>query len=641
MPFGYTGQIAHIDLSTLSVEIESPEEAFYRKYWGGGLLGAYYLFKLTKPGFDALAPDNIIVFAAGICTGIPVSGLSRFTVTAKSPLGETIGESQAGGYWGAELKFAGLDALVIKGKAEKPVYLWIQDGEIKIIDATSLWGLDSGDAQEEIRNIRMDKRIRVAGIGPGGENLVRFACIVNEYKHFNGRCGMGAVMGSKNLKAIAVRGHSQTQCHDKETVMNLARQAQGLADQSSQIKMLSDLGTNAWMTGMDEEGSLPTRNFISGNFKGAENISIQNFINLNLHKRSASCHACVLHCKQILEAEAPIKLDASYGAPEYETAAALGAYLEIDDPYVVAQANELCSRYTLDTISTGATIAFAMECYEKGILSKKQTNGLELTFSNKDIILSLIEMIAYREGIGDLLAEGTKRAAKILGADSNKFAMHVKGIEIPAHLPHGKQSLALAYSTLPVGADHSSSEHDYLIAPSAPANAKERAISLGLDKQVELHALNSEKVRFFAITQKFRSMIDTLSLCHYCFALSYLYSPEQLTRLVRAVTGWSTNLFELIQAGERRINIQRSFNAREGFNHSDDTLPERFFDPLGGEGPLTGISINKEEFRKSLLEYYQLMGWNTEDGNPTRIKLVELGLGWIADELHKWNTLTP
>jgi aldehyde:ferredoxin oxidoreductase len=639
MGFGSTGAIAHIDLSTARIEIEHPDEAFYRKYLGGGLLGAYYLLRHMLPGADPLGPDNVLVFAPGVCTGQPVSGLSRFSVTAKSPLGGAIGESQAGGYWGPELKFAGFDAVVITGRASSPVYLWIHENRVEIMPAEWLWGLDAGDAQERIRSALGDDRIRAALIGPGGENRVRFACIVNDNRHFNGRCGMGAVMGAKNLKAVAVRGHTAPRCYDRGAVARLARLAPQLVQANTSVQMLSDLGTDAWMTGMDEEGSLPTRNFSQGTFEGAADISMQHFRELGLYEGTGTCYACVVHCKQVLKAKTPVALDAAYGAPEYESAAALGAYLGVSDPYVVAQANELCSRYTLDTISTGAALAFAMECYEAGILTREQTNGLELRFGNADVVLPLIEMIARRHGLGNLLAEGTQRAAQALGGESHRFAMQVKGVDLPAHLPHGKQSLALAYATLPYGADHCSAEHDYLIAPGASATARERAQVLGLASEVELAVLNSEKVRLFRATQRYRGFLECLSVCHYCYALSYLFSPDQVVHLVQAVTGWDVSLEELLRAGERRVTLQRAFNAREGIDRAADALPERFFEPLGGVGPNAGRRIDPQALHTALTEYYESMGWDPASGNPMRARLAELGLDWVADDLDRRGAL--
>jgi aldehyde:ferredoxin oxidoreductase len=512
------------------------------------------------------------------------------------------------------------------------VYIWINNGNVEIRKASHLWGLEANTAQEAIRAELGDPKIRVALIGPGGENLVRFACIVNENRHFNGRCGMGAVMGSKNLKAIAVRGDLHMDVYDKAALHEIARKAKSLIDENSQTQLLSMLGTNGWMIPINEEGALPTRNFTRGTFTGAANLSNEKSRGLGLYKKSSTCFACVLRCKQVVEADEPYQIDARYGGPEYESAAALGAYLEVGDPYLVAKANELCSRYTLDTISTGATIAFAMECYEHGLITREQTDGLELKFGNSEVVLQLIEKIARREGIGNLLAEGSLRAAAILGPEASQYAMQVKGVEFPAHLPQGKQSLALAFATVPIGADHGSSEHDYLIAPSRPDFFEERARSLGLNEVVEPEILNHEKVRFYAVTQCYYSLLDTLDLCSYCFGLSYLYSPNDLVRFVRSVTGWDVDLKELMRVGERRINLMRVFNAREGFGRADDTLPERFFVPLQGSGPNAGRSIDRQDFERALDEYYQLMGWDPKSGNPTCARLEELGLGWAIDQ---------
>ena len=641
MRYGSVGNIAFVDLTKGTVELEHPDDLFFRQYLGGGMLGAYYLLSRMPPAIDAFSPQNMIVFAAGIGSGVPVSGLSRFCVTSKSPLGGAIAESQAGGSWGAELKFAGFDALVVTGSSPTPVFIWAHDGEIEIKDASPIWGLDAQSAEQWIRNSLTDNRIRVAGIGQGGEHCVRFACVVNDGKHFNGRGGMGAVMGSKKLKAIAVRGHSTIPVHDRKAIAEFARMAVKLTPDNSTVQLLSEMGTNAWMTGMNEEGGLPTRNFAMADFAGADRISARGFEDLGLDIDTASCFACVVHCKQVVSSDPRGNLPARSGMPEYESAAALGAYIEVDDPRVVLEANRLCARYTLDTIATGAAIAFAMDCYEAGLLSKAQTDGLELRFGNAEVVLPLIEKIARREGIGNLLAEGTWRAGQILGGGAIDYAMQVKGIDIPAHLPQGKQSLALAFSTLPTGADHSASEHDYLIAPSASPLAQERAHALGLQDRAELWDLNEAKVRLYTVTHKYRSFIEALCMCHYCFALSYLYSPDQLVSLVNAITGWQVDLLQLMTAGERRISMQRAFNAREGFDASNDRLPPRFHEPLGGRGPNAGRMINPGRLAWAREEYYTAMGWDPKSGNPTRAKLEELGISWVAEEFERWGKIPP
>jgi aldehyde:ferredoxin oxidoreductase len=616
-----------IDLSSGHIAVEEPDDLFYRMYVGGSCLGAYYLLKEMPPGLDAFDPANVLVFATGPATGAAISGASRFNITAKSPLTRAIGDTQAGGFWGDELKRAGFDAIVVVGQAEKPVYLWIQDGEVELRDAARLWGLISGEAQALIREELGDQRIRVALIGPAGENRVRYACVINELEHVNGRTGMGAVMGSKNLKAIAVRGRKSPPFYDKQAIARLARWGVRQIPEISSVANLQALGTaNIIMSQQDARG-LPTQNFVMGAFEGAEAISGERMRDTIL-LRNESCYACAVRCKRVVGASEPYEIDSDYGGPEYESIASLGSYLLIDDLPAISKANELCNKYTLDTISTGATIAFAMECFENGILTTSDTDGIELRFGNTDALLQMIEKIARRDGIGDVLAEGIAEAAKVFGQGAERFAMESKGNPFPAHMPRAKPSLCLAYAVSPFGADHQSSEHDYFVEPGATELTQERATSLGLLWSAEPSELNLDKVRLYAYTQWAYGMLDSLDLCQFCFSGWGLYSFDQVVELVRAATGWSTSLWELMKLGERRTNLLRAFNAREGFTRADDRLPERVFEPLIG-GDKAGQATDREQWVRALENYYRLVGWDVETGNPTRIKLAELGWsGW-------------
>ncbi len=621
---GYCGKILHLDLTGGHFTVEVPDEAFYRKYMGGSAIGAYYALKGIKPGTDAYDPANVLVFAASATTGAPLSGASRFNVTAKSPLTGALGDSQAGGFWGTELKYAGFDAIVITGRSAKPTYLWIHDGQYELMDASELWGLETGQAQEKIRQKLGDKKVRVAIIGPAGERLVRFSCITNELKHYNGRTGMGAVMGSKNLKAIAVRGTKAPEFADREAIMALAQSGAKRSVDHGTSKFLRELGTAGVVTANQTIGGLPTRNWTSGSFEHAEEIS-GDHMNKTILKKNKSCWACAVRCKRVVEASEPYELDPEYGGPEYESIAALGSYLGIGSLPAVAKATELCNRYGLDTISTGGTLAFAMDCFEAGIIGLKDTAGLELKFGNADAALGMIEMIKDRKGLGGLLAEGSYRAAEILGKGAAKYAICSKKQEFPAHMPRIKASLALAYSTNPFGADHQSHQHDGSISSE---DLPEAMKTLGFSKTVPMDELSFEKAKLWAYTQMLYSALDTLDLCQFCFGINLLYGLDDLVKLVNAATGWSTTLWELMQLGERRINMLRAFNAREGMSAKDDTLPERIFEPLVG-GITEGNRIDKAEFEAAKRQYYEIMGWNPVTGNPTPTKLEELGLGWV------------
>lgn len=621
---GYCGKILHVNLTDEKFTVEQPDEAFYREYVGGSALGAFYSLKDMKPGTDAFDPGNVLVFAASCTTGAPVSGASRHNVNAKSPLTGGMGDSQGGGFWGPELKFAGFDAIVITGRALKPCFLWVHDGEFELIDTGGIWGLETGPAQEAIRARVGEQKARVALIGPAGERLVRYACITNELRHYNGRNGLGAVMGSKNLKAIAVRGTARPDFADKEAIVALAQAGAKKARESAAIKTLTAHGTARTVMTNLATGGLPTRNWTSGHFEQAQAISGET-MTATILKKNEACWACAVRCKRVVELEEPYKVDPEYGGPEYETISALGSYLGISDLPAIAKANELCNRYGIDTISAGGTIAFAMECFEKGILTKEDTGGLELRFGSSESLLKAIDLIARREGIGDVLAEGSARAAQKIGKDAENLAICCKKQEFPAHMPRVKASLAVAYAVNPFGADHMSSTHDPAI--SAPV-LSEDAKSMGFNKSMPISQLGFEKAKLVAYSQRLYSVLDSLDLCMFCFGLNFLYGPKDMVDLVRFATGWNVSLWELLQAGERRINMMREFNAHEGFTHEDDMPPDRVFEPLSG-GASDGNRIDKEQFIEARSQYYELMGWDKLTGRASENKLRELGLEWL------------
>ena len=415
MPNGYNGKILHVDLNKGSWSVEEPEEKWYRTYMGGSNFISYYLLKHLKPGTDALSPENILIFACSVVTGAPLSGFNRYTVGAKSPLTGAFAETEAGGYWAPELKFAGFDAVVIRGRAAKPVYLWIHDGNVEIRDAAGVWGLDNFQTLERLKDELQDKRIRVASIGPAGERLVLYACVQNDMEHYNGRTGMGAVMGSKNLKAIAVRGTSKMKMADPEKVKAIARWHNERIKTHPPNVGLSKVGTTGLLKGINDGGFLPTRNFKDGVFEGADKISAPAYHETIFHSNS-TCYACAVRCKRrVALKHEKYPLDERFGGAEFEALAALGSLIANDNLPAVARGNQLCNLLGLDVISAGAVVAFAMECFENGILTEKDTGGRTLKFGDPDAMLWLLEEIAGRRGIGDVLALGVKRAAQEIG----------------------------------------------------------------------------------------------------------------------------------------------------------------------------------------------------------------------------------
>ncbi len=625
-PYGYNGKILKVNLSSAEITVDRPDAAFYRTYLGGSLLGSYYVFKETPPGIDPLAPENVLVFAPSVVTGAPISGVSRFNITAKSPLTGAIGDTQCGGGWGSRLKHAGYDAVVIQGSAPAPVYLWIDQGQAEIRDASHLWGKVTGEAQDLMISEINDPRIEIAQIGPAGENRVRFACVAGGLTHFAGRTGMGAVMGSKHLKAIVVRGKRPYDHADEETVRELARLGAERFKESELHQNFHKFGTAMGMSFFQGMGQIVTRHFQSGYFELADELTGEK-LRQSLLKGTDTCWSCAVRCKRVVEAKEPWLIDARYGGPEYETLSMLGSNLGIGDLALVCKANEICNKHTMDTISAGAMIAFAMECFERGLISEKDTDGLVLRFGNGQAALALLEKMAARQGVGDLLAGGYPKAIARWGEACRPYAVAVKNQPFPAHMPRVKPSQALMYAVNPFGADHMSSEHDWLAAGDSDV-----ARVLGVTDFTEMDALDGAKVKATMVSQFYYSLLDTLTVCDFCWGPGSLFSHRELERLVEAATGWKVSFWELMKAGERRVNLMRAFNRREGFDRAADQLPERVFEPLP-DGPSQGKHVDAGRLAAALELYHAMMNWDKDTGCPTRGKLVELGLGWVADAL--------
>jgi len=632
MPCGYIGKILHVNLTRGTLEVEEPPESFYRKYMGGSAMGMFYILRDTPTGVDPLGPENILTLMVSPTTGAPVSGQSRINANARSPLTGAIGDSQAGGFFPAELKFAGYDGIVIRGRASHPVYLSILEGKAELKDAGHLWGQTTGDVDRQVKKDLGDPKTQVLQIGPAAENGVRFASLVNMANRNNGRTGMGLVMASKNLKAIAVRGTRKMDIHDPGSLVEIARSASKLLPTNPDMDPLAKYGTANVVLPQNLSGTLPTRNYTEGQFEYAEDISGETMYDTVLKKRD-TCYACIVRCKRVVEIEdGPYPVKSQYGGPEYETLGTFGSYCGIRDLAAIARANELCNAYGVDTITAGATIAFAMECFERGIIGQEQTGGIELCFGHAGAMLAALEQVVTRSGrLGTVLAGGSAAAAEEWGAAAKSCLITVKGQEAPAHMPQAKKSLALIYAVNPFGADHQSSEHDWMYEAECSQLYLDRLAHLGLVDPPPPGSFGPEKVRFAMLTQQFYSMLDTLELCQFVFGPAWtLFGPEETAAVVRAVTGWEVTVRELLDVGERRLNMLRQFNAREGISRKDDRLPVKFFTPLAGTGPTAGVAVSAQDFEAALDLYYSLCGW-TKEGVPTPGKLSALGLGWTLD----------
>lgn len=632
MPHGYSGKLLRIDLTRGAITTQVLDEATYRLYPGGKALGAYILLRELAPRLDPLGPDNILILANGVLTGAPFSTATRFSAIAKSPLTGGYGESEAGGFWGPELKMAGWEAVVITGRAERPVYLSIKDDRAELRPADHLWKRDPEEVQAAIRGELGDKLVRVLQIGLGGENLVRFAAMTNELRHFNGRSGMGAVMGSKNLKAIAVRGGTRyvENAEDGPWIADLGKR---LAKEVKENPLSWDLqvrGTPGLTAGLNAGGILPTRNFHGGAFEGVDSLRWEAYEKELLSARR-SCYACAVRCKREVKVDDRYQVSDSYGGPEYESVAGFGSNCGISDLQAVAKANEMCNRYTLDAISCSSTVSFAMECFEHGLIGLADTDGVELRFGNAEAMVRCVEMIAHREYIGDLLAEGTKRAAAVIGGDSRYFAMQVKGQELPMHDPRGKVGVGLSYATSETGAEHLTAFHDPVLANPDSLQFK-GVMPLGVSEPVAPRDLSRRKVEYYTLMEHWNNWGKTSGLCYFGPAPRSFIPIPDVVEAVRRATGWDVTLDELNRIGERANNLARVFNAAEGFTREDDTLPERLFQPLES-GALTGVSYPRAEFQRALTDLYEIKGWDVETGIPTRERLEELGIGWAAEML--------
>jgi len=622
-----TATVHHVDLSRGTVEVTTLPEDVYRKYPGGSALAAYLVMQKIKPGADPLGPDNVLVMAVSLLTGLPISGQSRMTACARSPLTGAIGDSQCGGFFPAEMRTAGTDAIVFTGQSPEPVYLWLHDGEAELRPARHLWGKVTAEVDHLLKEELGDPKIEIAQVGPAGENLVRFAAIMNMANRANGRTGMGAVMGSKRLKAVVVRGSKPPKPAVPDKFRELTKRLKEMQEINPGITWFGEYGTAGVLGIQNKMGGQPTRNYSEGAFEEAGQIDGTTMVKTILKERD-TCYACVVKCKRVVEVRDPdLEVDPVYGGPEYETLTFFGTMCGVGDLKLLARAAADANKYGMDTISCGATIAWAIEAKSRGLLDDQ---GLGLAWGDGRAVIRAIEAIAQRRGVGNLLAEGSLRAAQTLGAAAVDLTVTVKGQELPAHMPQHKRSLGLIYAVNAFGADHQSSEHDSMLKAKPDSLQKKRLGQLGDFPALDLRDLSDDKVRFAWRTQCFYSALDTLGLCQFVWGPSWqLYGPAETVELVRAGTGWDATLDELLTIGERKINLMRAFNAREGIGKSADTLPKKLFEPLGGKGPTAGVALTPEEFERARATYYELAGCDPATGYPTRAKLGELGLEWV------------
>jgi aldehyde:ferredoxin oxidoreductase len=619
---GYTGKMLRVNLTDKTTREENLPTEMAKDFIGGAGFGIKLLYDEVKPGTDPLSPGNKLIFAPGPFTGTTVPCASRMSVTAKSPLSNTVGMCLSGGHFPAEFKHAGMDVLIIEGKAEKPTYLWIKDGEIRFRDADKIWGTQTSDCQQIIKDDLKDQNTRIACIGPAGENLSRIACIINE-RRAAGRKGLGAVMGSKNLKAIAVRGSGTIAIASQEK-FKVARSQMLKAMKDSPIlySEFSKVGTPSNVDNTCALGIFPAKNWTAtGKFQPVDQIGVEPLESRRIGREF--CYECPVGCSQMRVAKTGPYAGILAEGPEFETLYSLGGETGVDNMDSIIAADRLCDELGLDTISAGVTVGFAMELFEKGILTLKDTGGLDLHFGNHEAMNTLIRLMAFRQGIGEILSDGVKMAASRIGKGTDRYAMHIKGLEMPGYDVRGAKGHGLAYATSFTGADHNR------------GYAFQEIFGIPIPYAVDRLTIEG-KGKLTKWNQDIRSATcDCPTMC--VFLLDMAMAPaatENTAALMEGVTGLRLTPNEVARVGERLNNLARAFNAREGFTRSDDTFPERLMTEPLESGASKGQIITREDLKTMLDEYYTVRGWDLKTGTPTRNKLVELNLGYVADQLH-------
>lgn len=606
---GWTGKFLRVDLSNERFEVEDLDQDLAKDYIGGRGLGSKMLYDEIDPAVDPLSPDNKLIFATGPLTGTGAIAGSRYMVVTKSPLTGCIASSNSGGYFGPELKYAGYDMIIFEGRAARPVYLFISDDTVELRPAEDLWGMTTHATEDAIRS-QIGKpwkgdQFRIASIGPAGEKLSRAACIINDKARAAGRSGVGAVMGSKNLKALAVKGSKGVTVTDRDKFRDIIRLSIE-KNRSEAAKVTSQAlpiyGTSVLVNIINESGILCTNNFQTGVFKGAESISGETIAGTIL-RRKRGCFSCPMSCGRVTDIADPA-FEGKGEGPEYETVALFGASCGVDNLAAVTKANYLCNELGIDTIEAGNIVACAMELYEKGYLPEKDI-GFKANFGNAEALVKLVKLMGMREGIGDLLSEGGYALAEKYGHP--ELFMGVKKQGLPAYDPRGVQGMGLSYATSNRGACHVRS---YLIATEI----------LGVNVKRD-PAATEGKAAVLKDFQDFTAVVDSTGLCLF-LSLAEGYGPDDLVPLLEVVTGEHFAVADLMASGERIWNLERLFNINAGLTRDDDTLPPRFLKDAMPEGPFKGSVCKLDQM---LPEYYQLRGWDT-NGVPSAAKLKELGL---------------
>jgi aldehyde:ferredoxin oxidoreductase len=615
---GYMGKILRVNLTTREITEEPLKAKLARDYIGGTGLGDRIIYEEVPPSTDPLSPENKIVFTTGPVTATNFPSSARFQICFKSPLTGILCDASSGGYWGTDFKRAGYDALIIEGASDAPVYLWIHNGKVEIRNASHLWGEDALKTQDILRRELGDDKVRVACIGPSGEKRVLLSCLINDEGRAPGRGGNGAIFGAKNLKAIAVRGTGAFPIHDPETYNALCKK---IAKDNATVPNLANLreyGTAQVLDNFWALGDIPIKNWQVGLWEeGCKNLGGKRMKETILVPHLA-CYRCTIGCSRWVKIdEGPYKMEGP--GPEYETLASFGTMCLIDDLNAVSFANDLCNRYGLDTISTGVAIAFGMEAYEKGLIKKEETGGVELKWGDPSAMIAMVHQIGNREKIGSVLGQGVRRAADQLGGDSWKYAVHVKGMESPMHDPRTFFSMGLTYAVGPRGACH--------LHGHSPLweNSKNPVPEWGLNGTYPLF-VNEGKAKLTKLSQDYTAIVNSMVSCYF---ITFILKPSDLASVLTAATGTKYTAKTLLKAGERIMALHRAYNNLCGITRKDDVLAPRQLEATK-EGGNAGRVPDMEVMLK---EFYKESGW-TPGGKPSRKTLESLGLKDVARDLY-------
>ncbi len=613
MAAGFIGKILWVDLSKKEITDEALDDKLGRDFLGGYGLGARILFSRLKPGIDPLGPENILGFVTGVLTGTDAIGGSRYVAVAKSPLTMGWGEANSGGDFGPYLKFAGYDAVFIKGASDKPVYIYIENGKAEIRDASRFWGMDSFETEDAFK-MELGKDVELACIGQSGENMSLISAIMNNKGRAAARCGLGAVMGSKKLKAVVVKGSIKVPVADEAKAKEIRKKY--VKELTGPVDTFRAFGTPVILTMCAASDDAPTKNW-----DGIAPIDLPDYANIGgdrvvaLQEKRYGCWRCPVSCGgHMKEGEGDYKYERGAHKPEYETLAMFGTDCLNSNVESIVKANDICNRYGLDTISVGATIAFAIECYERGIIGKAETDGIEMTWGNSKSIIAMTEKLAKREGFGDILGDGAKAAAERIGRGSEKYAMHIQGQELPAHDPKVNFQWAIEYVIDATPAHHCQGGEGPLPPGVTPPYDRKSFKNRGVPHK---------------IGKSFTHAYNAAGVC--MFVIACLPHGNAFVDSLNSVTGWNLTMEDVLKTGERVSNMRQAFNIREGLNAREFKVPDRMLGrPPKTKGPNPGVTLNEDE---AYNEYLAAMDWDIKTLKPSRKKLEELGLKDVADVL--------